>query len=119
MVVVDVKPPVLNGWGLFRLIRKRTIDSHRVVGSVGGMEIKLNDANKTVLSNEMIIELDVSGVMMDISCSDGCNKMFNGDITINKGFTDGAGKSLGLTLRYESLVGFTDDLNTLYGESLY
>ena len=119
MVVVDVKPPVLNGWGLFRLIRKRTIDSHRVVGSVGGMEIKLNDANETVLSNEMIIELDVSGVMMDISCSDGCNKMFNGDITINKGFTDGAGKSLGLTLRYESLVGFTDDLNTLYGESLY
>ena len=101
------------------LIRKRTIDSRRAVGSVGGMEIKLNDANKTVLSNEMIINLDVSGVMMDISCSDGCNKMFNGDITINKGFTNGAGKSTGLTLRYESLVGFTDDLNALYGASLY
>ena len=101
------------------LIRKKTIDGRRAVGSVGGMEIKLNDVNETVLSNRMIINLDVSGAMMDISCSDGCNKMFNGDITINEGFTDVAGKSSSVTLRYESLVGFTDDLNALYRESLY
>ena len=43
------------------------------------MEIQLKDENETKLVNELIIDLDISGTMMDLSDSDGCFKIFNGE----------------------------------------
>ena len=95
------------------------LDRRLDVPSVEVMEMKLNDVNETVLTNEMIIDLDISGVMFDVSDSDGCGKMFHGDVTINKEHTNPDGKSSSIALRYDCLGAFTEDIDRLHEESLY
>ena len=82
------------------------------------MVIKLNDEDKTTLVNELIIELDISGSMMDCSDSDGCFKLFNGWITVNEGFT-GSGKANNLRLRYENSYIMFGDFDRLKEASMY
>ena len=81
--------------------------------------MKLNDVKETELANEMIIELEVDGTMFDISNRDGCCKMFEGSIIINKGFSDIHGNSSSIALRYDNIGAFMEDFDRLYEESLY
>ena len=82
------------------------------------MVIRLNDENETTLVNELIIELDISGATIDMSDGDGCFKMFNGEIIVNKGFV-GNGKGNNLRLRYENSHLMFGDFDRLHEASMY
>ena len=77
------------------------------------MEIQLKDENETKLVNELIIDLDISGTMMDLSDSDGCFKMFNGEIVVNNEH------SSRIRLRYENYYSMIEDFEQLREASMY
>lgn len=83
------------------------------------MKLKLNDVNETAIINDMIIDLDIRGVMFDISDSDGCGKIFHGDVTINKGHTNTEGKSASISLRYDCIAAFLEDIEKLHEEAMW
>jgi len=83
------------------------------------MEIKLKDEDNTIITNEMIIEIGISGQLMDLSDSEGCFKIFNGFIAINEGFTDMHGRSTSIMLRYENYNDMFSDYEKLHEESMF